>query len=186
MWTARLTFTMPGLSDDRRLDIVGDLAANAVYDSATGQLTLTFEVPGATLRQAADAALRTAGAAVGVRPTRILVMPTEEFIAETENPPALDLLGVAEIAEMLHVSRQRANQLIARKDFPEPVSRLAAGPAFTRSSVEAWHKRWAPTRRPQGGRPRREDTATAPSGSGAPAARRGAAPAQSKRRFSFD
>jgi hypothetical protein len=174
VWTAQLTYTAPGLDLERRLEIVDALAANAVYDDDTGRLTLTFEVDAATSRQAAETALRTAGAAGGSaahgvtlgRPTRMLVMPTEEFIAEAEHPGALDLSGVAEIAERLGVSRQRVGQLIEREDFPTPVSRLAAGPIFTTASVDAFKTRWEPGRKP--GRPWPKSTGTDAEHDGAP------------------
>lgn len=159
MWTAQLSYDAPGLDLERRLAIVEALDANASYDEETGRLTLTFEVDGATLRQGADAALRQGGHAVSAaalglmptRPTRIRVLPSEEFVAEIEHPGALDQVGVAEIAELLGVSRQRVNQLIATDAFPPPVSRLAAGPVFTTASIEAFKRRWEPTRK--SGRP---------------------------------
>jgi phage baseplate assembly protein gpV len=69
--------------------------AGVVYDSATGRLQVTFEVTAAMLRQAADDALRTAAAATGLKPTRMHVRTTADFIAETEHPAALNLIGVA-------------------------------------------------------------------------------------------
>lgn len=161
MWTAQLTYHAPRLDLDRRLEIVDALQASAAYDDDTGRLVLTFEVDGTTARQAADNASRRGGAAVSsaargivpARPTRILVLPTEEFIAETEYPGALELSGVAEIAELLGVSRQRVGQLIERDGFPAPIAELASGPVFTTPSIRAFEKRWEPHRR--GGRPPR-------------------------------
>lgn len=161
MWTAQLTYHAPRLDLDRRLEIVEALRANATYDDNVGRLVLTFEVEGATARQAADNAARTGGAAVSAaargivpaRPTRILVLPTEEFIAETSHPSAVDLSGVAEIAQLLGVSRQRAGQLIDRDEFPTPIAELASGPVFTTPSILEFKKRWEPRRRV--GRPAR-------------------------------
>jgi predicted DNA-binding transcriptional regulator AlpA len=49
------------------------------------------------------------------------------------------LVGVAEVAEMLGVSRQRVNQLVQTDpDFPEPEVVLAAGRIWLRSAIEAW------------------------------------------------
>lgn len=175
-WTAQLSCIAPELSEDRRLDIVEELAANAVYDSNTGQLVLTFEVEGATLRQAADAAVRTAGAAVGSKPTRILVMPTDDFIAELSKPAAQDLVGLREIATQFGVSSQRAHQIIqigplpdGQPGFPDPVSRLASGPIFTKASVDAFEERWAPFRaRRSGGFPRKGAATQPERAAGAP------------------
>jgi ATP-dependent Clp protease ATP-binding subunit ClpC len=49
------------------------------------------------------------------------------------------LLGVAEIAAMLGVSRQRVHQLIEESgDFPVPEAELAGGRIWARSAVAAW------------------------------------------------
>ena len=48
------------------------------------------------------------------------------------------LVGSAEIEDMLGVSRQRVQQLIARRDFPKPVVRLKMGKVWRRSDVEKW------------------------------------------------
>lgn len=172
MWTVQLSYTAPGLDIDRREDIAAALQATVVYDEADGHLKTTFETDAATLRQAADNALRDANAAVlsaarglmTAKPTRMLVIPTETYIAELEWPGALDQVGIAEIADMFGVSRQRAWQLVDRDDFPDPVSRLKAGPVFSTASVSAFQKRWQRTRRPKGGRPvKNRDTPTSSS-----------------------
>ncbi len=46
------------------------------------------------------------------------------------------LAGLAEIAGLAGVSRQRAAQLAARPDFPAPVARLAMGPVWRESDVQ--------------------------------------------------
>ncbi len=51
------------------------------------------------------------------------------------------MVGLAEIAQMLGVSRQRAAQLANDySDFPPPLSDLASGRVWERSSVEAWQQ----------------------------------------------
>jgi predicted DNA-binding transcriptional regulator AlpA len=63
------------------------------------------------------------------------------------------LVGVTEIAEMLGVSRQRADQLAGKyADFPAPEVVLSTGRVWSRARVEEWIKRH-PDRRP--GRPRK-------------------------------
>ncbi len=52
------------------------------------------------------------------------------------------LVGVAEIAEMLGVTRQRVNQLIKEAaDFPTPEAELSAGRIWRRDAVEEWARR---------------------------------------------
>lgn len=54
---------------------------------------------------------------------------------------APDLVGTAEIADMLGVTNQRVHQLSETDDFPEPVAVLAAGRIWKRADVEAWARR---------------------------------------------
>ncbi len=49
------------------------------------------------------------------------------------------LVGVAEIGEMLGVTRQRVNAIVATHgDFPEPEAVLAGGRIWLRTAVEDW------------------------------------------------
>ena len=48
------------------------------------------------------------------------------------------LMGTHEIAEMFGVSRQRAQQITARKDFPEKFDEVHAGKVWKRKAVEQW------------------------------------------------
>jgi predicted DNA-binding transcriptional regulator AlpA len=62
------------------------------------------------------------------------------------------LVGVSEIATMLGVSRQRADQITRQyDDFPAPEVTLSTGRVWRRAGVERWIKRH-PDRRP--GRPK--------------------------------
>ncbi|WP_159476284.1 helix-turn-helix transcriptional regulator [Streptomyces caniferus] len=69
----------------------------------------------------------------------------------TNTPP--EHVGVTEIGEMLSVSRQRANKLVARADFPAPVAQTKAGRVWERAAVVTWEKGWDRTN--VGGRPPR-------------------------------
>jgi predicted DNA-binding transcriptional regulator AlpA len=48
------------------------------------------------------------------------------------------LVGSAEIAEMLEVSRQYVDRLSRVPTFPEPEVELASGRVWSREAVEAW------------------------------------------------
>jgi len=48
------------------------------------------------------------------------------------------LVGINDIAEMLGVSRTRADQLSRRPNFPEPKVRHARVRLWEQSDVEAW------------------------------------------------
>lgn len=45
------------------------------------------------------------------------------------------LAGLAEVAVLKGVTRQRAAQIVKHPDFPEPVDRLAMGPVWVESEV---------------------------------------------------
>lgn len=47
-------------------------------------------------------------------------------------------MGVSEIADLLGVSKQRADQLSRRDDFPSPAAELASGRIWTADAVTAW------------------------------------------------
>ena len=50
-----------------------------------------------------------------------------------------DLVGVAEIAELLGISRQRVNRIVqTHRDFPDPVATLTAGRIWQRADIEKW------------------------------------------------
>ena len=46
------------------------------------------------------------------------------------------LAGLAEVASLAGVSRQRAAQLANHPDFPAPVARLAMGPVWREADVQ--------------------------------------------------
>jgi predicted DNA-binding transcriptional regulator AlpA len=61
-------------------------------------------------------------------------------VREIATAPAL--LRVVEIAELLGVSKQRADQLRRRSDFPAPVDRYGRGDLWAASGVERWARSW--------------------------------------------
>ena len=52
--------------------------------------------------------------------------------------PSHNVVGAAEIAELLGISRQRVDQLTRRKDFPPPIIELTVGRIWLRTDVESW------------------------------------------------
>ena len=49
-----------------------------------------------------------------------------------------ELMGIAEIAELLGVTTQRVDQLARTDGFPKPTAELAAGRIWRRHDIEAW------------------------------------------------
>ena len=119
------------------------------HDTHNGQATLMMQVEASTLKQASEAVLRTAreataatfGTAIASRQLRVLT--SDDHLAELEHPHKQELMGYAEVAEFLDVSRQRVNELATiHAEFPAPISRLKTGPIFTRESIQRFAGRW--------------------------------------------
>jgi hypothetical protein len=81
-----------------------------------------------------------------------LDIATEDYLDAWIAQPGPEYAGVAEVAEMLKVTKQRVFQLRDRPDFPRPIAELAAGPVWTRDSLNNFLEGWE--RRP--GRPARK------------------------------
>lgn len=47
-------------------------------------------------------------------------------------------MAMAEIAEFLGISRQRANALADRPDFPQPIAYLSVGRVWASADIRAW------------------------------------------------
>ncbi len=73
------------------------------------------------------------------------VLTATELDRQNALPSLPELVGVAEVAELLKVSRQRASALARSESFPSPVVALRSGPVWTRASVnrfvESWRRR---------------------------------------------
>lgn len=57
-------------------------------------------------------------------------------------PSAPELAGVAELAELLKVSKQRVSLMAARGQLPPPVAHLRAGPVWTTDSIRSFLPAW--------------------------------------------
>jgi chromosome partitioning protein len=58
----------------------------------------------------------------------------------------MELLGLAEVAELLGVTKRTATRYARRPDFPEPIARLRAGPIWLKKDVVAWARSGPPSR----------------------------------------
>jgi hypothetical protein len=66
----------------------------------------------------------------------------ERFDASLDEPNTPDLVGVAELAELCGVTRQRASALARSDGFPEPLAELASGPVWDLRMVERFVRQW--------------------------------------------
>lgn len=138
------------LADDLIEALDGHSPAIAVDDR--GMVGLTFDVDAGDHGEAATVAIRMlAAVAPALRPVEVKVQTFEEQERELRESNVPELLGVAELAEALGVSRQRVSELAATEDFPRPVAKLRAGPVWERYALGRFLASWQ--RRP--GRPPR-------------------------------
>lgn len=151
---------------DARLDAARRYDADEVVDllhAHSGAIagdregvSATFDVVASSPAAAAERgqrilrrAMESAGAhVVAFSSVSVLTAAEQERALATPVLPAL--LGLAEVAEELRVTKQRVAQLRGRPDFPDPVAELAAGPVWTETSLARFIESW--DRRP--GRPR--------------------------------
>jgi hypothetical protein len=111
-------------------------------------LTISLTINADNLRDAVGFAHKTLREALKVpeiskEPVRVYGLEADDFEAELSSPSLPNLVGIAEIASILRVSRQRASELARSKNFPRPLVHLAAGPVWLASSVDRFAKGWA-------------------------------------------
>ena len=132
-----------------------DLAAIAEIAGAVGgnvgasRFTATLTAAGDDPARAIDAAIAKVCHLVKCSAVAAAATTIEEFdrrAAERE-----ELVGVAEIAAMLGISRQRVTTLSKRADFPAPRERLAAGPIWRKADLSTFAEGW----QRKGGRPKK-------------------------------
>lgn len=149
-WTARVEWIAGYVPGEAELDEWTDkLAEHSVAFGVPGEqdkprlMSATISLQASTLRQATQDALRLVEGATGSKALAVEVLPTHEFDRRLDEPQIPELVGYAEIADILGVSRQRAREIATTiKPFPAPAVVVATGPLFVRSSVESFANTW--------------------------------------------
>ena len=141
-------------------DLVGILKPFAVaagYDSLA--VTARFNVRARTVDAALTKALRIFAASFKrihfPDPPDVVsaeVETVEEMDRRLQESNIPDLVGIAEVAGILGVTKQRASELSRSRRFPKPIAQLAAGPVWDRHAIARFVERW-PRRRT--GRPKK-------------------------------
>jgi len=144
-------------------DTIGDAEVEALIDALAtyapvvsygrGSLSVRLTVEADSVRHAIDNALDVVTSSPTVNGATIVRVEaqTDESLSQELGIDAVpDLIGVAELANLLHVSKQRASELARRPDFPAPRDVLAAGPIWSRATVLRYVRTW----KRQPGRPR--------------------------------
>ncbi|HEY0684780.1 MAG TPA: hypothetical protein VGD45_20755 [Steroidobacter sp.] len=145
------------LTEDALFD-VAEIGGVAVGQVGGRHVEITFTVQAPDPAEASARAIRTATERLAGTVVAIEVMTTAEADRRASERP--QLAGVAEVAEMLGVSKQRASALSKREDFPAPIERLSTGPVWRKGDLSTFALGWQ--RRP--GRPRKPTQATSHAG----------------------
>jgi len=128
----------------------------AGYDAAVGPAPdgygVNLSLPAASWHRAgqqAEQAVTAAAKEAGIETTDVValeVLTESELDRRLDVPPLPELVGAAEVADMLRVSKQRLQQLVAqRRDFPHPIIRLRSGPVWLAPTIRAFDRRWTRT-----------------------------------------
>jgi hypothetical protein len=157
-WQVTVDLVGVELTDEQREHLVDELAdAGAAVGTRPGRLSVTLSVEAEDPATAFDVGLDRVYAAVLPMATPGAAIAGGELLADEEadqrlaGPAFPELVGIAEVAELLGVTRQRASELQHRAGFPRPVALLRSGPVWRKGDLSSFAATW--TRKP--GRPRR-------------------------------
>lgn len=150
-WTVVIDATTKAPVDDVLGDLLDLLAEYSVSPAGAGDhVSLTLTVTASDVRAAVDEGLALAHKALLDVDAPIYeayaaeAMTTEEQDRRLAEPLIPALVGAADAAEILGVSRQRVHQLHTENPrFPEPVAQLRMGPIWLRASIEAFARSWS-------------------------------------------
>lgn len=164
LWSVRVDWTHVGLNEseaDELLEALADVLPVLVVDDEepghSTRYTLTVHLEEPTVRQAIALALRRVEDATGQRAVGVEALSMHEVRRRLATSNIPDLVGNADIADMLGVTRQRAGQIVVIPGFPPAVMTIKAGPLRVREQVEDWAQSW----RRKSGRPAKEAPAKA-------------------------
>lgn len=145
----------PGIEADRiygLIEALEDHHPGAASVSSTGmRIGVHLWVQAPDVRRAlavGEKALLDALARLGLEGFALVaaeLKPWQELEADLDRSNTPDLVGVAELAEILRVSRQRVSELAATSQFPRPLAALKAGPVWERSSIGHFVDTWRRT-----------------------------------------
>lgn len=135
------------LTEDDLFDIA-EMGGVAVGQPGGKRIETTLTVSAPDVRKAAMIAIAKVLKCVEGRVVALESMTTEEADRRLEEQP--QIAGVAEIAAMLGVSKQRVSTLSKRNDFPSPMATLASGPVWRLGDLSTFAMGW----RRKAGRPR--------------------------------
>ena len=132
------------ISEENADDLLDALADRApvVSFGPTG-MSVRFNVTASTAQEAVEQALELFGGLSVPLDIEALEAETAEALERHINEPnAPELVGVAEVADLLGVSKQRVSELAKGHSFPRPLAELAAGPVWDLASLQRFATNW--------------------------------------------
>lgn len=152
-WVVTIEATGAGAYDELVEELVDSLPA-AAASVGQGSVSVTFSVGASEAGQAVERGLEMWSSEkppAGLEVVHVEAQAATRANEDLERPNFPVLLGVAELAERLGVSKARASELARLETFPHPVALLASGPVWTEASVSGHLEGW--NRKP--GRPKK-------------------------------
>lgn len=154
-YTVELTMNAQHALTEACLLAIAEMGGAAGGNVGERRFTTTMTVKAAHPSLAIDVAIRQVLDKVDGVVVAASALTVDEFDRREAAKSAL--VGVAEVAVLLGISRQRVTTLSKREDFPAPVQRLAAGPIWREGDLSTFKSGW----QRKGGRPAKERMHTA-------------------------
>ncbi|MCZ6550322.1 MAG: hypothetical protein ACE10F_05020 [Candidatus Methylomirabilales bacterium] len=152
-WTVRCEISPPNvvLREDHADEIISALEGHAPAVSYSPHtMSVRFCVDADTSKRALQAGFQIISSALkeaGIKAPEASIVGFEaqtlsdlDRSLQESNVP--DVVGVAELAKLLKVSKQRASELARKRDFPKPFVILESGPVWRKSTLVYHLKRW--------------------------------------------
>jgi hypothetical protein len=133
---------------DDALDILEGYAAAISAEPGRVAVRLSIDDVGDEIQHAGGKAIHLVGEMLmkcGLDPIQAVLLEVataDDLDVQLSQPTFPVLLGVAEVAEMLNVTKQRASELAKTGTFPRPVAELAAGPVWTEPIIQQFVETW--------------------------------------------
>jgi hypothetical protein len=79
---------------------------------------------------------------IDTEPVAVEVLTVDELERRADQPTMPTLVGASEVADILHVTRQRVHQVRSHKGFPAPLVEVAMGPLWDERAVQRFAREW--------------------------------------------
>ena len=161
-FVVRFDFDVSPTPTEAWLDGLEDRLGHTVSARVGRGYSITVWVDHANAAAAAEAAAAELQVETGWANSGTLVSVTAQTEADYEaaaaSPGIPAIVGAADVAQILGVSRQRVHQLAQTAGFPAPITRIKMGPLWDEAAILTFDSRWE--RKP--GRPAKPTTPPIP------------------------